>query len=53
MDFISKSNLIKAGIVGAAAMLALRMTASRGKLVQGLATVAIVAVALPLSNKVS
>lgn len=52
MDFISKNNLVKAAIVGAGAMLAMKMLAGKSKVVQGVATIAVVAVALPLADKV-
>lgn len=52
MDFLNKQNLIKAGIVTAAAMLTLKMLGGKSKLIQGGATLVAVAVALPLADKV-
>ena len=53
MDGIfTKSNLIKAGVAAGAAMLALNLTAGKGKLFQGGAAVLAVAIALPLASKI-
>lgn len=49
---LNKSNLTKAGIATVAALLAMNLTAGKGKLWQGAAVLGAVAVALPFAAKV-
>lgn len=51
MDF-SKENLIKAAIVGGVAIAAMKFTASKGKMLQGVATISAVALAMPFAAKI-
>jgi hypothetical protein len=51
-NFLNKSNLIKAGGVTIAVLLATNLTAKQSKLIQGVAAVVAVAIALPLLAKV-
>jgi hypothetical protein len=50
-DMFTSKNLKMAGIVGLAAYLAMALTASQNKLIQGAAVVAAAAAALPLAAK--
>jgi tRNA A37 threonylcarbamoyladenosine biosynthesis protein TsaE len=50
--YFNKSNMIKAGGVTIAVMLAQNLTAGKSKLVQGIASVAAAMVALPLTAKI-
>lgn len=52
-SIITKDNLVKAAILGGAAMLALRFTGGKSKLVQGAATIGAIAVAMPFAGRVS
>lgn len=49
---VTKSNLTKAGVLGVAALLAMKLTAGKSALWQGAGVVAALAVAIPLSAKV-
>lgn len=51
-DAFTKSNLIKAGAVTVAIMLAMKLTSTQSKLVQGGAAVLAAAFALPLASKI-
>lgn len=50
-SIVTKSNLMKAGILGVAALLAANLTASKGKLWQGAAVVGAIAIAAPFAAK--
>ena len=52
MDFMNKSNLIKAGAATVAIMLATNLTAKSSKLVQGLAAITTTTIAIPLASKI-
>ena len=51
MDFLTASNLKKAGLLGGAAWLTMNFTASQSNIVKGAALVAVIAIALPFASK--